>query len=128
MVAGQTTESGMTKNQKIVAWVLGLAAVGGVLYFATKAPAATATGTPGALPSGGTTRNVFLTQGMTNVTVHASLGDTISISLPTDGMWLTGGAAPIVMTYSGPTGSAITENWSIPTGGTQQTTIKFQTQ
>ena len=126
----------------------GVVVVGGVaVYLATRPKTAT---TPSALPPSGAgtgvTRNVMLTPGTPNVTVPASVGDTISISLPTGGVWQAGGniptgapgtsqptsfvgtSLPITFPYSGPSGSGVTLNWSMPTTGLMTSVITFQTQ
>jgi hypothetical protein len=136
----------MKTDEKVLLTFVGLAVVGGIIYFATKKPAvaavAAATPTPvlpgptpaNVTPTGGpVVQHIVVAAGFQNV--MAPIGNTISLELPPGGAWQAGGtgvmpaqvgtATPITWVYSGP--GTIILNWSSPTMGSKQTQITFQT-
>jgi hypothetical protein len=126
----------MKTDEKLLLAFVGVAIVGGVIYFATKSPAATAAaGHSSAGFTTRTTKHVAITAALPTVNVYARLGDTVSLELPPGGAWQAGGTAvmpaqigtstPISWVYAGP--GTVVLVWSSPTTGTVTTNVIVQT-
>jgi hypothetical protein len=128
----------MKTDEKLLLAFIGVAIVGGVIYFATKAPAAATPVLPRSTrvtAVGPAEQHVGITAGLPTINVSARLGDTVILELPPGGAWQAGGTAvmpaqigtstPISWVYAGP--GTVVLVWSSPTTGTVTTNVVIQT-